>query len=491
MRWKNRNFYEAQYSLGLSMTTQGASQIQAVFERQAATALRLRSSTAPERIAKIRKLRDAVIAHTDDWYKAAYADFRKPEGEVDLAEILPVCVEANDAIRNLKEWMKPTRVWPTMLTLGMRSYVQYMPRGRCLIIGPFNYPVNLTLGPLVSAIAAGNTAILKPSELTPHLSALICKVVREIFTEDEVAIFEGEADVSQALLELPFDHIFFTGSPAIGKYVMGAAAKHLSSVTLELGGKTPTIIDASANLKLAASNIMWAKFANAGQTCIAPDYVFVHESVKDAWVTHCQTQLKRAYGEDLAEQKSSPHLAHIVNSRHTARVKGLLDDALAKGAKTLTGGGVSESECFIQPTLLDQVAGNARVMTEEIFGPLLPITTFRDINDVIAHVNAGPKPLALYIYSQDSATIDKVLTHTVSGGACVNHALMQFLHGNLPFGGVNNSGIGHAHGHYGFKAFSHERGVVRTQFSFAATLFTAGEVPKMVRKLIKSAFKIL
>jgi len=213
--------------------------------------------------------------------------------------------------------------------------------------------------------------------------------------------------------------------------------------------------------------------------------------VKEAWVAHCQTQLKRAYGEGLAEQQSSPDLAHIVNHRHTARVKGLLDDALAKGAKVLTGGGFNESKCFIQPTLLDQVPGNARVMEEEIFGPLLPITTFRDINDVIAHVNAGPKPLALYIYSQNSANIDKVLTETVSGGACVNHALMQFLHSKLPFGGVNNSGIGNAHGHYGFKAFSHERGVVRTQFSFAATLFTAGEVPKMVRKLMKSAFKIL
>ncbi len=473
------------------MTTLDKTHLQTVFERQAATAIHLRSSTAAERIAKIRKLRDAVIAHTEDWYKAAYADFRKPEGEVDLAEILPVCVEANDAIRNLKKWMKPSHVWPTMLTLGMRSHVQYMPKGRCLIIGPFNYPVNLTLGPLVSAIAAGNTAILKPSELTPHLSAVICKVVREVFTEDEVAIFEGEADVSQALLELPFDHIFFTGSPMIGKLVMGAAARHLASVTLELGGKSPTIIDASANLKLAASNIMWAKFANSGQTCIAPDYVFVHESVKDAWVVLCQAQLKKAYGEDLAVQQKSPHLAHMVNSRHTARVKGLLDDAVAKGAKALTGGGVSENDCFIQPTLLDQVASNSRVMDEEIFGPLLPIMTYRDINDVIAHVNAGPKPLALYIYSQDSANIDKVLTQTVSGGACVNHALMQFLHGNLPFGGVNNSGIGNAHGHYGFKAFSHERGVVRTQFSFAATLFSAGEVPKMVRKALKAAFKFL
>lgn len=465
--------------------------LRAVFDSQAATALRLRSSTAKERIAKIRKLRDAVISHTEDWYRAAYLDFKKPPGEVDLAEILPVCVEANDAIRNLKKWMKPTRVWPTMLTLGMRSHVQYSPRGRCLIIGPFNYPVNLTLGPLVSAIAAGNTAILKPSELTPHLSGLICQVVREVFTEDEVAIFEGEADVSQALLELPFDHIFFTGSPTIGKYVMGAAAKNLTSVTLELGGKSPTIIDESANLKLAAINVMWAKFANAGQTCIAPDYVFVHESVKDKWVECCREQLAKAYGVTLDEQKSSRHLAHIVNARHTTRIKALLDDAHAHGARILTGGGASEGDCFVQPTLLDQVPRSTRVMDEEIFGPLLPVIGYSNLDEVIAHINEGQKPLALYIYSRNNTNIDKVLTKTVSGGACVNHALMQFLHGNLPFGGINNSGIGNAHGHYGFKAFSHERGVVRTQFSFAATLFGAGEVPVLIRKAIQSAFKIL
>ena len=465
--------------------------LQRVFDSQAATALRLRSSTAKERIAKIRKLRDAVISHTEDWYQAAYRDFKKPQGEVDLGEILPVCVEANDAIRNLKKWMKPTHVWPTMLTLGMRSHVQYSPRGRCLIIGPFNYPVNLTLGPLVSAIAAGNTAILKPSELTPHLSGLICKVVREVFTEEEVAIFEGEADVSQALLELPFDHIFFTGSPTIGKYVMGAAAKNLSSVTLELGGKSPTIIDETANLKLAAINVMWAKFANAGQTCIAPDYVFVHESVKDEWVACCREQLTKAYGNTLDEQKSSPHLAHIVNARHTSRIRALLDDAKAHGARLLTGGGSSEGDCFIQPTLIDQVSKNSRILEEEIFGPLLPVMGYSNLDEVIASINAGQKPLALYIYSRNNANINKVLTNTVSGGACVNHALMQFLHGNLPFGGINNSGIGNAHGHYGFKSFSHERGVVRTQFSFTATLFAAGEVPALIRKAIKAALKIL
>jgi aldehyde dehydrogenase (NAD+) len=465
--------------------------MQEVFDRQAATALRLRSSTADERIAKIRKLRDAVIAHTEDCYHAAYADFKKPPGEVDLAEILPICVEANDAIRKLKKWMKPTRVWPTLLTGGTRSHVQYVPRGRCLIVGPFNYPINLTLAPLVSAVAAGNTAILKPSELTPHMSALIAKIVGEVFSEDEVAIFQGEADVAQALQELPFDHIFFTGSPAIGKLVMAAAAKNLTSVTLELGGKSPTIVDASANLKLAAKNIMWAKFANSGQTCIAPDHVFVHESVKDQWVDICREELKKAYGNSLTDQQNSPHLAHMVNARHTGRVKALLEDATAHGARSLTGGGMGESDCFIQPTLLDKVPDAARVMQEEIFGPLLPIIGFTNLDEVIERINAGPKPLALYVYSKTEKNIDAVLTRTVSGGACVNHSLMQFLQGNLPFGGVNNSGIGNAHGHYGFKAFSHERGVVRTQFSFAATLFSAGEVPPIIRKLMRSAFKIL
>ena len=462
-----------------------------VFNRQAATALRLRSSSADERIAKIRKLRDAVIAHTEDCYRAAYADFKKPPGEVDLAEILPICVEANDAIRKLKKWMKPTRVWPTLLTGGTRSHVQYVPRGRCLIVGPFNYPINLTLAPLVSAVAAGNTAILKPSELTPHMSALIAKIVGEVFSEDEVAIFQGEADVAQALQELPFAHIFFTGSPAIGKLVMAAAAKNLTSVTLELGGKSPTIVDGSANLKLAAKNIMWAKFANSGQTCIAPDHVFVHESVKDQWVDICREELKKAYGNSLTDQQNSPHLAHIVNARHTGRVKALLEDATAHGARALTGGGMGESDCFIQPTLLDQVPDAARVMQEEIFGPLLPIIGYTNLDEVIERINAGPKPLALYIYSKTEKHIDAVLTQTVSGGACVNHSLMQFLQGNLPFGGVNNSGIGNAHGHYGFKAFSHERGVVRTQLSFAATLFSAGEVPPIIRKMMRSAFKIL
>jgi aldehyde dehydrogenase (NAD+) len=461
----------------------------AVFASQAATALRLRSSSAEERVAKIRRLRDAVLAHTEDWYRLAAADLRKPAGEVDMGEILPICVEANDAIANLKKWMKPKRVWPTMMTGGTRSEVQFAPRGRSLIIGPFNYPLNLTLGPLVSAIAAGNTAIVKPSELTPHMSGLICQLIADLFPPDEVATFQGDAQVSQALLDMPFDHIFFTGSPTVGKYVMGAAAKHLASVTLELGGKSPTIVDASADLQLAAASVMFGKFSNAGQTCIAPDYVYVHESVKARWIDCCKAELAKAYGDTAQAQAQSAHYTRIVNPRHTARIAALLEDAKAHGAQVLAGGAVDAAQCYIQPTLLDNIGAGARILDEEIFGPLLPIIGFTDLDAVIAHVNAGPKPLALYIYSKDEARIDKVLTQTQSGGACVNHALIHFLHGNLPFGGVGNSGVGNAHGHYGFKAFSHEKAVVRTQFSMAATLLRAGAVPPWLSKVLRAGFK--
>jgi aldehyde dehydrogenase (NAD+) len=478
-------------STELNQSSFSEAKLQEVFTSQQSTAFRLRTSTPQERIAKIRQLRDAVIAHTQELYEAAYQDFRKPKAEVDLAEILPICVEANDAIRHLKKWMRPKRVWPTMLTLGTRSYIQYQPRGRCLIIGPFNYPLNLTLGPLVSAIAAGNTAIVKPSELTPHISAVISKIIKGNFAEDEVAVFEGEADLAQALQKLPFDHVFFTGSPVIGKLVMSAAAKNLSSVTLELGGKSPVIVDESANLHLAASNVMWSKFSNAGQTCIAPDYIYVHESVKDKFIDACRHELNKAYGEDLKEQINSPHLAHIVNERHTSRLHGLLEDAKTKGARVLVGGNVSEENCFIQPTLLDNIPAGAKVLSEEIFGPLLPIIGYQNIDSVIAEINRGDKPLALYLYSKNNATIDRVLSQTSSGGACVNHALIQFLHANLPFGGVNNSGIGNAHGYFGFKTFSHERGVVKTLFPFAATLFKAGKMPEVIRKALNAALKIL
>ena len=462
-------------------------EIRRVFERQRQTALRLRTSTREERLAKIARLKDAVMANTEEFYKAGAADFRKPPAEVDLTEIMPVIADANDVRRNLRSWMKPMGVWPSRATVGLKAWVQHEPKGRCLIISPWNYPVNLSFGPLVYAIAAGNTVILKPSEMTPNLSALMTRIVRQVFSEDEVAIFEGDARVSTALLELPFDHIFFTGSPAIGKVVMAAAAKHLTSVTLELGGKSPTIIDASADLKMAARNIMWSKYTNNGQTCIAPDHVYVHASVKDQFVQHCREALENAYGADAKAQQASPYLARIVNQRHTGRIKALLDDASKRGARTLTGGSVDESSCYIAPTLLDNIPDDAKIMQEEIFGPLLPVIAYTDLDDVIRRINADPKPLALYLWSRTEANISKVMSQTTSGGACINHTIVQFLHGNLPFGGVNNSGIGNSHGIYGFKAFSHERAVVRTRFALATMFFPpyTDFMRKMVKLLIK------
>jgi aldehyde dehydrogenase (NAD+) len=445
--------------------------IRRVFDKQRDTALRLRTSTAEERIGRIMKLHDAVMAHRQDLYDAAYKDFKKPPAEVDLGEILPVIAEAKHAKRKLKKWMKPQGVWPTSLTIGLKSWVQYEPKGRCLIVSPWNYNVNLCFGPLVSALAAGNTAILKPSEMTPHLTAVMVRIIREIFPEDEVAIFEGDASVSTALLALPFDHIFFTGSPAVGKIVMAAAAKHLTSVTLELGGKSPTVLDETADLALAAKTLMWGKFTNCGQTCIAPDYLYVHASVKDRFVAECRAVLKECYGETVQEQLASPNLARIVNERHTKRVAALLADAKYKGAKVSIGGEASEKDCFVQPTFLEDIPADAKIQGEEIFGPLLPILTYTDLDKVIADINAQPKPLALYIWSRDERAIDKVLKRTSAGSTCINHCVVQYGHGNLPFGGVNNSGIGSAHGHYGFKAFSHERAVVRTRFMMAKTLF--------------------
>lgn len=297
---------------------------------------------------------------------------------------------------------------------------------------------------------------------------------------------EGAAPIAQALLELPFNHIFFTGSPAVGRIVMAAAAKHLASVTLELGGKSPTIIDESADLALAAQTILWAKYTNDGQTCIAPDHVYVHASCKDAFIKHCCEALEKVYGQESARIQS-PFLARIVNERHTERVKALLDDALNRGAKVVAGGQHDVAKRYIAPTLLEDIPADAQIMHEEIFGPLLPIIPFHQLDEVIDRINADPKPLALYIWSRNKANIQRMMHKTSSGGACINHCVVQFLHGNLPFGGVNNSGLGSAHGEHGFLAFSHERAVVRNQVMLAKMFFPP--YTNMTRRLINLFIK--
>jgi aldehyde dehydrogenase (NAD+) len=453
------------------MTDTAPQQMQSVFDAQGRNLMAMRVSSAAQRKARIKALRTALLAQRSALYEAFAQDMRKSQAEVEATELMPVLDEMRHTLSSLRSWMKPKRVWPTITTLGNKARIHYQSRGRVLIIAPWNYPLNLCFGPLVSAIAAGNTVILKPSEMTPSVSRLMGQIVASVFDPQEVALFEGAQATSQALLAMPFDHVFFTGSPAVGKIVMTAAAKHLTSVTLELGGKSPTIVDETADIEMAAENIIWGKFINSGQTCIAPDYVYVHQDVKARFIKACLSALDKLYGP-AAQRQANPDLTHIVNLRHTQRLQALLQDAIATGAKVLVGGQIDEDAHFVAPTLLEGVARQARILNEEIFGPLLPILEFTDLRQVIDLINAQPKPLAIYMYSKDGAQINRVLNQTSSGGVCVNHCMIHYAHGNLPFGGVNNSGIGSAHGYFGFKAFSHERsvltgGLIRSEKFFA------------------------
>lgn len=442
-----------------------------VFTSQQETAIRWRTSTAEERIARIVALRDAVLANADAIRAAAAADFRKPAAEVDLTEIFPIVSEANNTIKNLRRWMRPQKVKPIAMMLGTRATIEQQPRGRCLIISPWNYPVNLTFCPLILALAAGNTAILKPSEMTPHLAAEMSRIVKAVFKPNEVAIFEGDAEVSKQLLDLPFDHIFFTGAPALGKVVMAAAARNLTSVTLELGGKSPTVIDESADLTAAAANICWSKFINNGQTCIAPDHIYVHNSVAAAFEQALKTRIETVYGVGTEKQMASPDLARVVNQRHTLRIKTLIDDARSRGARVALGGDVQEASCFVAPTLLADVPADARINHEEIFGPVLPMIRFNNLDEVVDHINSAPKPLALYVWSGDRKRARYLLQRTSSGGACINNTVVHAMHPLLPFGGVNNSGIGSTHAEFGFRAFSHARAVADTRMAMVQAFY--------------------
>ncbi len=457
--------------------------IETVFKAQRETAIALRTSTAAMRIAKLQRLEAAVLANHDAICRALAADLRKPEAEADLFDILPVISGLRHARRHLTSWMKPQRAAPTRAMLGTKARIRHEPKGVSLIIAPWNYPVSLLLGPLTSAIAAGCPAMVKPSEMSPACSAVMAELIRKTFDWQEIAAFEGDASVSAALLGLPFDHIFFTGSPAIGKVVMAAAAKHLAAVTLELGGKSPVIVDESADIAKAAKSIAWGKFTNCGQTCIAPDYAYVHESRLPHFIDAMKGAITKMYGDPA----QSPDYCRIINAHHFARLTELIDDAAARGAIILTGGARDEAQKFIAPTLLTGVSPEAAIMGQEIFGPVLPIFSYRDLDEPIAAINARPKPLALYIFAKDRAKTQRILQETSAGGSCVNATNIQFVHDNLPFGGIGHSGLGNSHGLYGFRAFSHERPVLEDKFSIVPMFFPP-YTPR-VKQMIKWALR--
>ena len=440
------------------------SEIDRIYDAQRRRQTAIAQSTTEQRRAKLQALERAVLARRDDIRAAIFEDLRKPAEEVDLSEIFAVISEARHARRHLRRWMKGRRVPGRLALLTSSSRVVHEPKGVVLIISPWNFPLNLTFGPLVSAIAAGNCVIVKPSELTPATARLMKEIVRELFEESEIAVIEGDARTSQALLEKRFDHIFFTGSPAVGRIVMQAAAKHLTSVTLELGGKSPVIVDRTADLDEAAAKIAWGKLLNSGQTCIAPDYLLVDESIREPFVQKLIAQM---------EKMSGPETGVMINERHASRVQRLLDSAVASGARVIHSRKTTNDPRAVPLTALSDVPLDSPLMQEEIFGPLLPIHTYRSLDDAIQMIGKREKPLVLYVFSRSRKVVREVIARTSAGGTVVNHALIHFFQLNLPFGGVGQSGMGKGHGFAGFLAFTNERGVLeqRTRFSPIQLMF--------------------
>lgn len=429
------------------------------FYRQTVNQFKVGNSTHKERIKKLDALKHALeVTYKDAIRKAMYDDFKKPALETDLTEIYPVTKEIKFVKKNLKSWMKRQTVDTPLALLGASSYIKYEPKGVCLIVSPWNYPFNLTFGPLVSAIAAGNTVILKPSELTPNASSLMSKMVRELFDESEVALIEGDVEVSKELLKLPFNHIFFTGSPRVGRLVMEAASAHLASVTLELGGKSPTIIDGTTNLEKTVERILFGKFTNAGQTCIAPDYVLLKSDLKTKFAELFKSKIKAFYSESA---ETSGSYSRIVNKDHFKRLVSYIEEAKSNKSIVVSGGKYLEGDNYIEPTLIVDMPDDSKLLHEEIFGPILPVKTYLTTEEAIAYINSKEKPLALYIYSKHQKTIDLILNNTRAGNGCINHNLLQYLNHNLPFGGSNNSGIGKSHGFFGFEAFSNKRAIMK------------------------------
>lgn len=399
-------------------------------------------------------LLDIIKQHEQELLQALHADMGKSAFEAFATEIGIVYQEIKLHIKNLQKWSGGQRVKTNQLIhFWSTSRVVPQPYGQTLIISPWNYPFQLTIMPLIGAISAGNTAVVKPSEFTPQTATVITKILTGVFSPGWVSVFTGGPEVSQQLLAQKWDYIFFTGSPRIGHVVMQAAAKHLTPVTLELGGKSPTIVTQQANIDIAAKRIVWGKLINAGQTCIAPDYVLVNESVKDAFINRLIHYIKAFYGEKIEQNKD---FSAIVNQHHAQRVVNYMQQG-----KVLYGGRYNIQNRFIEPTILEVNQTDQPVMQDEIFGPLLPILTFKNLADAADFINQKPKPLALYLFTQNNHEVEYIMQHTTSGSMCINEVIMQVANEHLPFGGVGNSGMGSYHGYNSFLAFSHKRSVLK------------------------------
>jgi aldehyde dehydrogenase (NAD+) len=426
-----------------------------------------------KKLAKVLRDNEAQIL------MALHDDLNKSEREAYTTEIGILLEEISFTLKRLDSWAKPKKVKTALTHFGSKGYRIPEPYGVSLIIAPWNYPIQLAVSPLIGALAAGNTAIVKPSELTPHTSRVLFELFEENFDRSLICIMEGGIETNQILLDQEFDYIFFTGSVPVGKIVMEAASKRLIPVTLELGGKSPCIVHEDADLTLAAKRIAFGKFANSGQTCIAPDYLFVHERVREQFITELQNAVKEFYGEEPLE---SDQYGKIVNQRHYSRLKGYLEDG-----EIIFGGDFNDDALQIQPTLIQPASTEVSVMTEEIFGPIFPLLTYHRLEEVKTFVTGRPKPLALYLFT-DNGDVEKDITQNLSyGGGCINDTLMHIATPHLPFGGVGESGIGSYHGESSFSTFSHYKSVLKQTnlFDFSFKYPNSKNGLKILRKLLR------
>jgi aldehyde dehydrogenase (NAD+) len=407
------------------------------------------------RIEQLKKLKQLVKESAESIFTALKADLNKPAFEVYGSEIGFVVQEIDHILKHIKSWAKIQKKSVSLLSLPASAEIHPEPLGVVLIIGPWNYPFQLSILPLLGAIASGNCAILKPSELAPQTSKLIAEIITKNFPPEFITVVEGGVSTSQELLKEKFDHIFFTGGTAIGKIIMEAAAKNLTPVTLELGGKSPCIVDEDVNIEVAAKRITWGKFINAGQTCIAPDYILVHKNIKQDLLQYIKQYVQEFYGENPLK---SPDYGRIIGNRHYQKLAKLLTGDI------IVGGESDENELYIAPTVIDHVNWEDEVMADEIFGPILPVIEYNDIDVAISQINSRPKPLALYVFSQNKGFCDKILRETSSGSVCINDTIKQVAESSLPFGGVGESGIGSYHGKFSFDTFSHYKSVLKRPF---------------------------
>lgn len=455
-------------------------QFQHLFNSQQAYFLKeLSDSPIKKRLKKLKSLHNWIKKNEKLICEEIYKDFEKGEEEVLLTEIKPMIDEIKQHYAHLENWAETKSVSTPLAFLGSSSKVIYEPKGVSLIIAPWNYPFNLCIGPLVSAIGAGCSVIIKPSEHTPNTSNLIERMVSELFDKKEITVIQGDVEITTEILKLPFNHIFFTGSPKVGKIVMEAAAKNLTSVTLELGGRNPTIVDETANLKDAAQKIVWGKFLNSGQTCIAPNYIYVHESKAEKLQEKLIEQIEIQY------PKSDKTKTKIVNSIHFGRLTDLLDKTISSGGKLIHGGERDENFNFLSPTLISDISIENPIFQEEIFGPILPILTYKKLEEVIENINKTEKPLALYIFSKSRKNKQLILNNTSSGTTAINETTIQFAQPHLPFGGVNHSGIGKAHGKYGFQEFSNQRSILKQRVGFTTLKTIFPPYTNFKKKLIR------